>query len=437
MWGQVDAFHYAYKQVSGDLVLKTKVEWPDKEGNMHKKAGWMVRQSLDADAAYVDAVVHCGDGLVSMQYRLQKGGPTLEVKSPIPAPVEIMLERHGDVFTLSVARPDQAFQIVGSVQLVFADPLFAGLAVCSHDSNRVETAIFSQVEMETPGVFTDKERAVTSYLEIIDIQTKERHIVYSTRDHIEAPNWSRDGAELLFNSQGKLYTIPAAGGVPELVPSGAAVQCNNDHGYSLDGKWLAVSSQHADNTSLIYILPATGGEARLVTPVGPSYWHGWSPDGKTLAYCAARNNEYDIYTIPVQGGREKRLTDAKGLDDGPDYTFDGTYIYFNSERTGLMKIWRMKSDGSGQEQVTTDPDFADWFAHPSPDGQWNVFVSFDKSVQGHPANKLVALRLMPLKGGEPQILAWLFGGQGTINVPSWNPESNKVAFVSYKLVGSK
>jgi Tol biopolymer transport system component len=181
------------------------------------------------------------------------------------------------------------------------------------------------------------------------------------------------------------------------------------------------------------VLPIAGGVPRKITANGPSYWHGWSPDGKTLAYCAERNGEFDVYTIPADGGEEKRLTDAKGLDDGPEYSPDGKFIYFNSERSGLMQIWRMKPDGSDQEQVTSD-EFNNWFAHPSPDGKWIAFISFAKDVTGHPANKDVTLRLMSLADKKIRVLAKLFGGQGTINVPSWSPDSRQVAFVSYQLV---
>ena len=170
-----------------------------------------------------------------------------------------------------------------------------------------------------------------------------------------------------------------------------------------------------------------------ITTLGPSYWHGWSPDGATLAYCAERNGEFDIYTIPAAGGEEKRLTTAKGLDDGPDYSPDGKFIYFNSDRTGMMHIWRMKADGSDQQQVTFD-EFNNWFPHPSPDGKWLVFLSYEKEVTGHPANKPVRLRLMPAGGGPTQDLARLFGGQGTMNVPSWSPDSRQVAFVSCELI---
>jgi Tol biopolymer transport system component len=267
----------------------------------------------------------------------------------------------------------------------------------------------------------------------VPIASKDRRVVYHTLDLIEAPNWSRDGRYFLFNSSGRIYRLPVAGGKPELVDTGFANHCNNDHGFSPDGARLAISDQSRGSKSLIYTLPAAGGAPRPVTVLGPSYWHGWSPDGATLAYCAERNGEFDIYTISAEGGEEKRLTTAKGLDDGPDYSPDGRFIYFNSDRTGTMQIWRMKPDGSDQQQVTAD-EFNNWFPHPSPDGKWLVFLSFEKDVTGHPPNQPVRLRLMPVGGGPIQDLARLFGGQGTINVPSWSPDSRQVAFVSYELI---
>jgi Tol biopolymer transport system component len=184
---------------------------------------------------------------------------------------------------------------------------------------------------------------------------------------------------------------------------------------------------------LIYTLPIQGGTPTLVTPKGPSYWHGWSPDGKTLAYCAERGGEFDIYTIPAAGGDETRLTTAKGLDDGPEFSPDGRFLYFNSIRTGTMQIWRMQADGSDQEQVTRD-EFNNWFPHPSPDGKRIAFLSYEKGVSGHPANQDVTLRLMTLDDRRTEVLARCFGGQGTINVPSWSPDGRQLAFVTYQLV---
>jgi TolB protein len=197
---------------------------------------------------------------------------------------------------------------------------------------------------------------------------------------------------------------------------------------------LAISDQsQGRRQSLIYTLPITGGTPKLVTPNGPSYWHGWSPDGKTLAFCGERDGEFDVYTIPAVGGPETRLTTAKGLDDGPEYSPDGQSIYFNSVRSGTVQVWRMKPDGRDQEPVTAD-DFNNWFPHPSPDGRNLVFLSYEKDVTGHPENKDVSIRMMSLASKKIDVLGRFFGGQGTINVPCWSPDSRKIAFVTYQLI---
>jgi Tol biopolymer transport system component len=348
--------------------------------------------------------------------------------------VRVRIEKHGDYVSMSVAAAGEELQPAGArYKLQFKEPFYVGLGVCSHDDKTVERAVFSNVELKTIPPATNGKTNIESTLETIAVALMDRTVVYHTRDHIEAPNWSRDGKFLLFNSNGRIYKLPATGGAPELLDTGRQIRCNNDHGISPDGKHLAISDQTKDGLSRIYVLPISGGKPRLVTLLAPSYWHGWSPDGKTLAYCAERNNEFDVYTIPVKGGEEKRLTTAPGLDDGPDYSPDGQYIYFNSERTGTMQIWRMKPDGSEQEPITSD-DYNNWFAHPSPDGQWIVFLSYAKDVKGHPANQEVMLRLMSLPDRKIRVLAKLFGGQGTINVPSWSPDSRNIAFVSYQVV---
>ncbi len=432
IWGSEDAFYYVWKKAEGDLSLKTKMKFEGEGKHEHRKAGWMIRTGLEADDPYVDAVLH-GDGLMSMQYRETKGGETFEVQSPIKWGDEILLERTADQFTFTIINGDKLYP-AGTISVKLGSEVYAGLAVCSHDSTTVETAVFSDVEFTQIGVVEDEDRIVESTLEIIDVATGLREIVYRAKNHFEAPNWTQDGKTFYFNSDGKMYTLTFDGDTPELLNTGFADKCNNDHGLSPDGKELVISHHNEGGKSMIYVLPSSGGEPRLVTELGPSYWHGWSPDGITLVYCAERNGEYDVYSIHVDGGNETRLTEAPGLDDGPEYSPDGKYIYFNSVRTGQMKIWRMKADGSEQIQFTPDDDYGDWFAHPSPDGKLIVFVSYDKSVEGHPPNKDVVLRIMPTVGGEPKTIAVLFGGQGTINVPSWSPDNKKVAFVSYRLV---
>ena len=432
MWFTNDACHFVWKRLSGNFALRAGAGFVGTGGNAHRKACLVIRQSLAPDAPYVDVAQH-GSGLTSLQWRETAGGPTREIQSNVEAPARIGIERQGDVcFVTLTPTAGEPLQHSGAYTRVkLTDPVYVGLAVCAHDDNALEKARFSKVELAATSAAGEPVLHCT--LEVIPIHSTDRRAIYHTVDHIEAPNWSRDGRFFLFNSGGHLYRLPVAGGKPELIDTGFANHCNNDHGLSPDGRSLAISDQSRGGKSLIYIVPTSGGTPRKVTSLGPSYWHGWSPDGLTLAYCAERNGEFDVYTIPAEGGEEKRLTTAKGLDDGPEYTSDGKFIYFNSERAGTMQIWRMRPDGSQPEQVTSD-DFNNWFPHPSPDGKWLVFLTYEKDVTGHPANKNVRLRLMPLAGGTIQELARFCGGQGTINVPSLSPDSQRVAYVGYELI---
>ncbi len=433
MWFTNDALHFVWRKVSGDVTLAADISFPGAGGDPHRKACLIVRQNLETDSAYADAALH-GNGLTSLQYRPANGERTFEIQSGVSAPRRLRIEKRGRYVSMSIAREGEELHPAGgSFRLDLIEPFYIGLGVCAHNNDVLEKAVFANVELgaATQGPGRPK---LFSTLETVPLASKDRRAVYTTTNLIEAPNWSRDGASLFFNSKGRIFRVPAAGGGPEAIDTGFATRCNNDHGLSPDGTTLVISDQsQGDRKSRIYTLPVSGGTPRLITESGPSYWHGWSPDSRTLAYCAERHGAFDIYTIPARGGEERRLTTAQGLDDGPDYTADGQWIYFNSDRGGTMQIWRMRAEGSQQEQVTFDA-FNNWFPHPSPDGKWLVFLSYEKEVKGHPENKDVTLRVMPLAGGKIEVLAKLFGGQGTINVPSWSPDSRRVAFVSYHFV---
>jgi TolB protein len=434
MWFNNDELHYVCKKMSGDVSIAADIEWVGKGVDPHRKACLIIRQSLDPGSAYADAAVH-GDGLTSIQYREVLGDITREIQSNVSAPKRVRIKKEGDYLSMSVAFDDGELKSSGgTIKLPFKEPFYVGLGVCSHNADIIETAIFSNVVIKTIKPKPDSLKKIESTLETIQIASFDRRVVYHIKSHIEAPNWSPDGKTLIYNSNGLLYKIPVEGGIPELIPTGFAKRINNDHGISPDSKQIVISDQTETGKSLIYSLPVEGGVPQKITPLGPSYWHGWSPDGKTLAYCAERNGNYDIYIIPFRGGPETRLTTAEGLDDGPDYSPDGKHIYFNSVRTGIMQIWRMKADGSEKEQITTD-ELNDWFPHPSPDGKWIAYITFgtDVPANSHPPNKDVMLRLMNLETKEIQVMAKLFGGQGTINVPSWSPDSERLAFVSYRL----
>ncbi|MDR1407002.1 MAG: transporter [Tannerella sp.] len=281
-----------------------------------------------------------------------------------------------------------------------------------------------------------QENKTVSRLEIYDLETGARRVLKEYPYLIEAPNWTVDGKYLVCNSRGRLYRIDADGRSPDVeIPTGFADRCNNDHVLSADGRLLAFShGTREDGKSRIYTLPLSGGTPALITPLAPSYLHGWSPDGETLAYCADRNGNYDVYTIPAGGGVETRLTDAPGLDDGPEYSPCGRFLWFNSARSGLMQLWRMKANGEEQTQMTFDDDRNSWFPHVSPDGEKILFIRYrkdDVAPGDHPRGKHVELCLMPAEGGAPQTVVRLFGGQGTVNVNSWSPDSKRFAFVSY------
>ena len=441
MWATKDAFQFAWKKISGDVQISADISFPNSAGNEHKKAVLMLRQSLDADSVYADVALH-GNGLTSLQFRDEKGGITSEVESKMSAPARLRITRVGKYVYMSLAQQGGDVHFAGgSVRVPLEGEIYAGIGVCSHDNNATEQATFSNLEIKnvSPGA---AQTAPYSSLETAAIDTTIRHVIYLAPNRFEAPNWSRDSSYLIFNRNGHLEKLPVAGGEPEVINTGFAVKVNNDHGISPDSTQLAISdnsqeTKSADGTvthdSLVYLLPIGGGTPHPMTQTGPSYWHGWSPDGKTLAFVGQRNGDFDIYTVPASGGPETRLTTAKGLDDGPEYSPDGQYIYFNSERTGHMQIWRMRPDASAQEQVFTD-DYNNWFPHVSPDGKWLVFLTYEKDVTGHPENKDVMLRLMSLDDKKITVLAKLFGGQGTINVPSWSPDSKSVAFVSYQFV---
>jgi TolB protein len=283
----------------------------------------------------------------------------------------------------------------------------------------------------------NEERTLISMLETVDVKTGERKVLAEFNHLIEAPNWTKDGKQLIYNSGGLLYTFELTSGESKLIESGYANHCNNDHVLSPDNTQLAVSHHtQEDGKSRIYVFSLSAGQPVLITPLAPSYLHGWSPDGGTLAYCAERNGEYNIYIIPAHGGIETQLTDTPGLDDGPEYSPDGRHIWFNSTRTGLMQVWRMNVDGSEQTQMTFD-ESNNWFPHVSPDGESVAYITYrkgDVQPNDHPANKDVEIRLMPSKGGPYVVIAELFGGQGTINVNSWSPDSPQLAFVSYKFI---
>lgn len=434
MWFDKDEFHFVWKRIKGDFILSTHANLVGEGVDPHRKLGWMVRSTLDTNSAHINAAVH-GDGLTSLQFRRMPGADTEELKSSLTGADVIQLERKGNRYTMSVARFGEPFVTTSLDARDLGDEVFVGLFVCSHNPDVVEEAVFKNVRITLPAPenFVPYRDFIGSRLEILDVETGKRSVLFESANRIEAPNWTPDGTTLIYNASGQLYRFPLDTKKPILIDTGFADKNNNDHVLSFDGKTIGIShhTKEEGGASVVYTLPVTGGVPKRVTSKSPSYLHGWSPDGRSLVYTGERDGKFDIYKIDSTGGEEARLTSAEGLDDGSEYSPDGKYIYFNTSRTGKMKLWRMNSDGTDQMQLTHD-DLNDWFPHISPDGKQIAFLSFSKDVaaDAHPFYKNVYLRMMPVGGGEPRIIAYVYGGQGTINVPSWSPDGRFLAFVS-------
>lgn len=443
IWFGRDEFQYAFNRISGDFIATANFQFIGKGTNPHRKVGWMVRASADEDAAHVSAALH-GDGLTAMQRRLLRGAhmrdPEDEIRFPKKSVQIMQLERAGKMYIMRVANPGEPLQEVGRYEHAeIGDEVLIGLFISAHNETVVEEARAWNVRIEKP-VAEDynpyQKGFIGSRLEIMNVWDGNRKIILESHGRFEAPNWMPNSKQLLINEEGSLYKVTISDGSKEKLNTGMANRNNNDHVISFDGKMLAISS-HRDGLpgggSTIYTLPLAGGEPKLITEKTPSYLHGWSPDGKDLVFVGQRGSTfYDIYKVGVSGGAEINLTQNNGFHvDGCEYSPDGKYIYYNSSQTGTMQIWRMKPDGSAKEQITFD-EYNDWFPHISPDGKWIVFISFPTTINpnDHPSYKRVVLRLMPTGGGVPRVIAYLYGGQGTINVPSWSPDSKSIAFVS-------
>ncbi len=433
IWFGEDSFAFLWKKMSGDYILQAEMAFMGEGVDPHRKAGLMIRDGLTSGAAHVSCVIH-GDGLTSLQYRKSPGEDMEEIRFGLTGPGVVQLEKKGNTFIMSVARRGEMYTRQ-SVEVELGDSLMAGLFICSHNDTVIEGADFRNVRIfgTEPEGFVQYRDYLGSLLEVMDIETGHRRILAGAAGSWQAPNWTPDGKKLIYNADGLLYNFDLETGTSEVLPTGFADRNNNDHVISFDGSQIAIShhAEEDNGQSVIYTLPLEGGTPRRVTPESPSYLHGWSPDHRYLVYTAGRNGVYNIYRIPVEGGQEEPLTSEPTLDDGPEYSPDGKYIYFNSARTGTMQIWRMEADGSNPTQLTFD-EHNDWFPHVSPDNRWIVFISFPPEVPAsdHPFYKRVYLKIMSTDEMKPRVIGYLYGGQGSINVPSWSPDSKKIAFVS-------
>jgi len=434
IWLASDDFQFVWKKVSGDVTITADVSLTGTGGDNHRKAVLMIRQSLDADAPYADAALH-GDGLTSLQFRVYRRAATHEVQANLSAPTRLRLMKRGDRFYMWTASAGEPLQFAGGSTLVpLTGEYYVGIGVCAHNKDKVQKASFSNVEIVTGHQPTTKP-ARYSTLETITVGSTDARATYVSTEVIESPNWSPDGKTLLFNSNGSIQRVGVAGGNAETVQTGLT-GCNSSHGISPDGTLLAVGTESmVHGQSGIYIVPASGGQPKRLVSQSPSFFHGWSSDGSTICFSGLNNGKLNVYTVPAVGGKATQLTETGERNDGPEFSPDGKFIYFSSDRSGSMQIWRMRIDGSQPEQVTPDDEWDKAFPHVSPDGKQLVFLGYPREDKNYPENKDVTLVWWSLAADqEVKTLAKLVGGRGTIDAPSWSPDSKRLAFVSYQSI---
>ena len=454
VWAAADAFQFVWKKMEGDFTLTADISVLGQGGDPHKKAMLMARQSLDADSAYADVALH-GVGLTSLQARDAKGADTHEVQSNISAPKRLRLQKYGDEFTMWLAGEDGKFRFAGgSMRVPLTGAFYVGLGVCAHNKDVVETAEFGDAVLESVAM-TNALPDSFATLETITVASTDRRVTYVASGGIAAPTWTPDGASLLFTHEGRIERVLVSGGEPKAVDTGKG-QVTVRHGISPDGTMLAFDGETFGGDYATWVMPISGGAPRRIAAQS-STWCGWSPDGKTIVFIGYRRREFGIYTIPAAGGEETRLaatTYVSGMGSA-EYSPDGKYIYFNSDRSGAMEIWRMRPDGSAPEQVTKD-GAGNWFPHVSPDGRMLAFLTprqIDSQFplylapDGRTLDFLipqqidsqfplslapVTLRVMTLADRQVRVLAKLIASGGSMPAPSWSPDSRRLAFVSYQ-----
>jgi hypothetical protein len=452
MWARADHFRYVWKKMSGDVTLSATIQFTGTQPaatapNEHRKACLVLRQTLDSDSAYVDAATH-GNGMTALQWRETKGDVSHDIETNVVGPKRLRIEKRGDSVMMFVANPGEPWKPAGgSTRVRLTGDFYVGLGVSSHDVNRIETATFSDVQISSP-VPLGAQATLVSTLETISLGSKDRRValVSTLADPMEAPNWFPDaGNTIYFNRGGQMFKVqadlpraaPNASGPRSAAPVdiGGLTRIGHDHVLSRDGHTWAVTDQSqvvgTTRQSLIFTAPSSGGAATRLPVASPAYVRGFAPDGRSVVYSADRGGNLDIYSAPIAGGAERRLTSDRARDDGPEFSPDGQFVYFSSDRSGTVQVWRMMSDGSAPEALTTG-DTANWFPHVSPDGKSLVFLSAAKGPTDHLDNTDVTLRRMNLADRTIDDLAKLYGGKGTINVASFAPTGQHLAFVSYQ-----
>ncbi len=435
-FGQPAGIGFAFRKIYGDFILTVQL-----------------KNQQNTDQSFYGLQIDIADSALSFKTKLDQQSNLIvellqDTKSThlskdgqVKNPDVFQVEQVGAELIFSAANYGKPLKLIARYTLPKVQNINVGIyrEFAEGDKNLLEMRNLRWVIPAWKG-FIPFHHYLGSRLEILDVVSGERKVIYETAAGIEAPNWTSDGDTIIYNSSGRVYKLYLPTKKVSLFNTGFEVKNNNDHIISYKSKLLGITHMEKviDDIWHVYKLPINGGEPVQLTFKAPSYLHGWSPDGRYILYTSRRNNQFEIYRGNSDGtGEELQLTNNDSMDDGSEYTPDGKYIYFNSNRTGAMRLWRMDADGKNPKQITRD-NFNDWFPHISPDGKHVLFLSYLPDVESdlHPYYKPVYLRMLPIAGGEAKVVAYLYGGQGTINVPSWSPDGRYVAFVSNSQLGA-
>jgi TolB protein len=449
MWGTEDHFHYVWIKLSGDVALEASVRFTGTapatgQPDPHRKACLVIRQSLDADAPYADAATH-GDGLTSLQWRDAKGGATHEVQSSVVAPERLRVEKRGDYVSMYVANGRGPLRPAGGAARVpFTGDFYVGLAVSAHDTTRLETATFSNVSLVRLAPATGTTATVNT-VETISLRSKDRRAVavVTQPGPIGEAFWYPDTTRTVYfrGALDRLFRVrvdypgqptkPDRLATPQpvkFVMSGCATCAVADTGR----RWSVVEAPYrADGvqSATLTVERATGTAGNdALMPVLSSLAR-WSPDGAALVYANERDGQ--LYLVRVTSRDPIHVT-TRGRNAHPEFSADGQWIYFDSDRSGRRQLWRVRLDGGAPEQLTAG-ELESVQPHLSPDGRTVAFLSFEPGATPRGLRN-ARLRLLSLATGGVDELAQLLGGDGTLDAYPWAPNGQYLVFVSYQAV---
>lgn len=338
IWGERDAFGFVWRELQGEASIGARVHLIGKSSQPHRKAGVMFRQSLAPDSIYVDAVVH-GDGLTSLQFRAEAGGPTREIQCDRQEPTAIRLEKRGDYFQLFTSNEDGVYSTTGCmIKVILGTKFLAGLAVSAHDNAAFETARFSSV---TVGLPPPRKSTTVSAIEIVPVDSLTRRVLWYSSQKLEVPSFTADGDGVCFREGGQIMKLSLVGSSePILVGADNMDVCATAAPLSSPQR---LSSRVSGGRSLVWLETAEGKPRKLIDD-GRSQWHPRiAPDAASFVYLSGTArpldgkiaaSDYLLILRALAGGEERTLAHLYG---GPGslglspWSPDGKRVVFMSQ----------------------------------------------------------------------------------------------------------